>query len=228
MPNVYSYRARDFSGQTIKGQVQADDMSRAAELLRTKRLTILELAPGRTQRKSNGILKKKSVPVKEFAVFCRQMATMVKAGVTIMSSISAIAAQVENHLLADTLSSIGKDLESGKTFSEACQKHKDVFPNIFTSMAEAGETSGALDEVLDRMAEYFENQAEIRQKVKSATTYPSFIGVAAVIIVIVLMMTVIPSFAGMFADSGMELPLTLSASGGNGSIHGKVWSRSLG
>jgi len=207
MPNVYSYRARDFSGQTIKGQVQADDMSRAAELLRTKRLTILELAPGRTQRKSNGILKKKSVPVKEFAVFCRQMATMVKAGVTIMSSISAIAAQVENHLLADTLSSIGKDLESGKTFSEACQKHKDVFPNIFTSMAEAGETSGALDEVLDRMAEYFENQAEIRQKVKSATTYPSFIGVAAVIIVIVLMMTVIPSFAGMFADSGMELPL---------------------
>jgi len=131
---------------------------------------------------------------------------MVKAGVTIMSSISAIAAQAENPLMAETLSDIGKELESGKTYSEACQKHKEFFPNIFTSMVEAGETSGALDEVLERMAEYFEGQAEIREKVKSATTYPSFIGVAAIVVVIVLMMTVIPSFAGMFAESGMQLP----------------------
>jgi type IV pilus assembly protein PilC len=207
MPNVYSYRARDFSGSVIKGQIQADDMNRAAELLRTKRLTILELAPGKTKQKRASLFKKKSIPVKEFSVFCRQMATMVKAGVTIMSSISAIAAQAENPLLAETLSDIGKELEAGKTFSEACQKHKDIFPNIFTSMVEAGETSGALDEVLERMAEYFENQAEIREKVKSATTYPSFIGVAAIVVVIVLMMTVIPGFASMFAESGMELPM---------------------
>lgn len=207
MANVYSYRARDFSGAVIKGQIQADDVNRAAELLRNKRLTILELAPGKTTQKKSALFKKKSIPVKDFAVFCRQMSTMVKAGVTIMSSISAIAAQAENQLLAETLSDIGKELESGKTFSEACQKHRGIFPNIFNSMVEAGETSGALDEVLDRMAEYFEGQAEIREKVKSATTYPSFIGVAAIVVVVVLMMTVIPSFATMFAESGMELPM---------------------
>lgn len=207
MSNVYSYRARDYSGQTIKGQIQADDLNRAAELLRTKKLTILDLAPGKTKKQSVTLFKKKSVPLKEFAVFCRQMATMVKAGVTIMSSISAIASQSENPLMAETLSDIGQELEAGKTFSEGCQKHKEFFPTIFTSMVEAGEASGALDQVLERMAEYFENQAEIRQKVKSATTYPSFIGVAAILVVIVLMMTVIPTFAAMFAESGMELPL---------------------
>ncbi len=204
--NIYSYRAKELGGRVVSGQIQADDMNRAADLLREKRMIILELAPGKTKQKGFSLLKKKSIPIKQFAVFCRQMATMTKAGVTIMSSISAIAAQSENPLLAETLADVGKELETGKTFSEACYKHKDLFPNIFTSMVEAGETSGALDDVLERMADYFENQAEIQQKVKSATTYPSFIGVTAVVIVIVLMMTVIPTFTSMFADMGQELP----------------------
>ncbi|NLO87303.1 MAG: type II secretion system F family protein [Firmicutes bacterium] len=206
MPNVYSYRARDMSGKVVRGQIQADDMNRAAELIRSRRMVILELAPGRTRKKEFPLFKKKTIPLKEFAVFCRQMSTMTNAGVTIMSSISAIAAQAENPLLAEVLTDVGKELESGKTFSEACAKHKDFFPNIFISMVEAGEASGALDDVLGRMAEYFENQSEIREKVKSATTYPTFIGVAAVAVVIVLMTTVIPGFASMFAEGGQDLP----------------------
>ena len=206
MPNVYSYRARDMSGKVVRGQIQADDMNRAAELIRSRRMVILELAPGRTRKKELPLFKKKTIPLKEFAVFCRQMSTMTNAGVTIMSSISAIAAQAENPLLAEVLTDVGKELESGKTFSEACAKHKDFFPNIFISMVEAGEASGALDDVLGRMAEYFENQSEIREKVKSATTYPTFIGVAAVAVVIVLMTTVIPGFASMFAEGGQDLP----------------------
>jgi len=207
MPNLYSYKARDAYGKVVSGQIHADDINRAAELIRERSLTVLDLSPGKTKDKSVSFFQKKKVTLKEFAVFCRQMATMVNAGVTIMSSISAIAAQADNPLMAETLSDIGKELESGRTFSEACMKHKDFFPSIFTSMVEAGETSGALDEVLERMAEYFENQAEIREKVKSATTYPSFIGVAAIIVVVVLMLTVIPGFASMFTESGMELPV---------------------
>lgn len=208
MQNVYSYRARDISGKTLKGHIQADDMGRAAELLRSKKLTILELAEGKEKKESSfALFKKKTIPVKEFSVFCRQMATMAKAGVTILSSISAIASQSENPLMSKTLEDIGNELEGGKTFSEACQKHKGVFPNIFTSMVEAGEASGSLDLVLERMADYFESQSEIRQKVKSATTYPSFIGGLAVVVVIVLMMTVIPSFSNIFESQGMELPL---------------------
>lgn len=206
MQNVYTYRARDFTGKTLKGQIQADDMNRAAELLRSKKLTILELAQGKEKKVTFSLFKQKSIPVKDFSVFCRQMATMAKAGVTIMSSISAISAQAENPLLASSLTDIGSELEAGKTFSEACQKHKNVFPNIFISMVEAGEASGSLDTVLERMADYFESQSEIRQKVKSATTYPSFIGGLAVVVVVVLMMTVIPSFASIFGDSGIELP----------------------
>lgn len=206
MSNVYSYRARDFSGKVVSGQIQADDMNRAAELIRGKRMVILELTTGKTKKKEISLFKKKTIPLKEFAVFCRQMSTMTNAGVTIMSSISAIASQAENPLLAQVLADVCKDLESGKTFSEACQKHKGFFPNIFISMVEAGEASGALDDVLGRMADYFENQAEIMEKVKSATTYPSFIGGAAVIVVIVLMTTVIPGFASMFAEGGQDLP----------------------
>ena len=207
MQNVYTYRARDFTGKTLKGQIQADDMNRAAELLRSKKLTILELAQGKEKKKTFAPFKKKSIPIKEFSVFCRQMATMAKAGVTIMSSISAIASQAGNPLMTKALLDISTDLEGGKTFSEACQKHKNIFPNIFISMVEAGEASGSLDTVLERMADYFESQSEIRQKVKSATTYPSFIGGLAVVIVIVLMTTVIPSFSNIFETQGMELPL---------------------
>lgn len=206
MPNLYSYRARNAAGKVLSGQIQADDMNRAAAMLREKQLVILELTPGTTKQKGITLFKKKDIPLKEFAVFCRQMATMVKAGVTIMSAISAIGAQAENPVLAETLSEVGKDLEGGKTFTEACQRQKDLFPNIFISMVEAGEASGALDQVLEQLADYFEGQSEIMEKVKSATTYPSFIGAFAVVVVVVLMMTVIPGFATLFEDMDAELP----------------------
>ncbi len=212
MANLYGYRARNPAGKVVTGQIQADDINRAAALLRDKQLVVLDLSPGKTKQKSFEFFKKKNIPLKQFAVFCRQMATMVRAGVTIMSSISAISAQAESPLLAEVLADVGKDLESGKTFTEACQKHKEFFPNIFVSMVEAGEASGALDDVLEELAEYFENQSEIREKVKSATTYPSFIGVAAVIAVVVLLVTVLPGFAEIFDDLGGELPgITLAA-----------------
>lgn len=207
MPTVYSYRARESTGRIISGQIQADDINRAAEMLRQKKMVILELAPGSTKKKGITLFQKKGIPLKQFAAFCRQMATMTKAGVTIMSSISAISSQAENPNLAEALAEVGKDLEAGKTFTEACQKHRDCFPAIFINMVEAGETSGALDEVLDRMAEYFEGQSEIAEKVKSATTYPSFIGTLAVVVGIAMMVTIIPNFADIFESAGMELPL---------------------
>lgn len=206
MANVYSYKARDFSGKVITGQIQADDINRAAEMIRGKKLILMDLAPGQVKKKNASLFQKKSIALKEFAVFCRQMSTMTNAGVTIISSITAIASQADNPLLSETLTDIAKELESGKTFSEACLKHKDFFPNIFVSMVEAGEASGSLDTVLARLAEYFENQSEIREKVKSATTYPSVIGVVAIVVVIVLLATVIPGFAEMFAESDQKLP----------------------
>lgn len=206
MPNVYSYKARDLSGKIITGQIQADDQTRVANLLREKRLVVLDIKVGGVKSQGIKLFEKKTIPLKQFAVFCRQLATMVKAGVTIMSSISAISAQSESPVLAKALSEIGADLETGKTFTEACQRQKEFFPPLFINMVEAGEASGALDDVLDNMSDYFEGQAEIMEKVKSATTYPSFIGGAAVLVVIILMMTVIPGFATMFSDFGMELP----------------------
>lgn len=206
MPNVYSYRARDFTGKIISGQIQADDINRAAEMIREKRLIIVDLAPGQIKKKNTSLFQKKAIALKEFAVFCRQMSTMTNAGVTIISSITAISSQSENPLLTEILTDVAKELEAGKTFSEACYKHKDVFPNIFISMVEAGEASGSLDVVLNRLAEYFENQSEIREKVKSATTYPMVIGIVAVVVVIALLTTVIPGFADMFAQAEQELP----------------------
>src|SRR5690554_1675017 len=115
MPNIFSYRARNAAGKVLSGEIQADDMNRAAAMLRDKQLVILDLSPGATKKQGISLFKKKSIPVKEFAVFCRQMATMVNAGVTIMSSISAISVQAEDPLLSETLAEVGNDLESGKT-----------------------------------------------------------------------------------------------------------------
>ena len=137
----------------------------------------------------------------------RQLATLVKAGMPLLRALRTISEQLDPGPLRDVFASVASDVEAGVKFSEALASHPKWFPPFYVNMVRAGEVGGLLDEILKRLAELLEKQSRLRDRVKSALMYPAFVMVAAVGILIVLMVFVVPTFLGMFTELGSALPL---------------------
>jgi type II secretory pathway component PulF len=141
-------------------------------------------------------------------VLCtRQLATLVKAGMPLLRSLRTIADQLEPGSLREIFTSVSRDVEAGVKLSEAFSHHPAVFPPFYVNMVRAGEVGGLLDEILKRLAELLEKQQRLRERVKAALMYPAFVMCAAVGILIILMVFVVPTFLGMFTELGSNLPL---------------------
>lgn len=204
---LYQYVAKNLAGDMVNGQLEAEDTKRALFLLREKKLFVIELK--RAQIHTPLKLFRKKVDVKDLALFCSQTSTMLKAGIPITRTLKTVGEQTGNKVLKDTLTEVIKDLENGSTLTNSVKKQDNVFPQILVSLVEAGETGGLLDDVLDRLTSYFESERELKEKVKSAMTYPMFIGIFALVAVVFMIMFIIPTFVGMFEDMGAgdQLPL---------------------
>ena len=150
--------------------------------------------------------KKKSVKLVELSVFTQQLSSMLEAGLPLVGALEALQDQTENPIFAIVIREVRNDVASGTAFSEACAKFPKAFPNLFISMAEAGEASGGLAEILKNTAAYFEDAVKLTKQVKGAMTYPVAVIGLAVALVNVLLIFVIPVFAEMFADFGADLP----------------------
>ena len=137
----------------------------------------------------------------------RQLATLVKAGMPLLRALRTIAEQLDPGPLQDVFGAVAKDVEAGVKLSEALSSHPRWFPPFYVNMVRAGEVGGLLDEILKRLAELMEKQSRLRDRVKSALMYPAFVMVAAVGILIILMVFVVPTFLGMFSELGSSLPL---------------------
>jgi type IV pilus assembly protein PilC len=148
----------------------------------------------------------KKIKTADLAVFTQQLAAMLDAGLPLVTTLEALQDQTENPVFKIVLREVRQDIASGTSFSEACRKFPNAFPNLFVSMVEAGEASGALAEIMAKVAGYFEDSVKLSKKVKSAMTYPVVVISIAVILVTVLLIFVIPVFEGMFKDFGSELP----------------------
>jgi len=146
------------------------------------------------------------VRIKHIAVFCRQFATVLGAGVTIVNSLDILRQQTQNKRLRDVIAELYEDVQKGLIFSESLKKHRDVFPELMIQMVEAGEASGSLDTVMQRVAIHYEKENKINNRVKSAMVYPIVLSIACVAVVIFLLTTVMPTFIGMFDGSGVPLP----------------------
>ena len=202
---TFRYTGRNMEGILKKGVIQADTQGKAIELLRTKGINPREIL------ESNSIFHKnitlfESVKNQDFVIFCRQFATLVRAGVSIVESTGILAAQTPSKILKNSLFAVQTDIREGIPFSDAANKHKKVFPPLFVNMIRAGELTGSLDETLERLAAYYEKQFTLKKKVQSTMMYPAVLLVVIVIVVIGLMLTVVPQFATMFEDFGAELP----------------------
>lgn len=150
--------------------------------------------------------KKKRIKLADLTVFTQQLASMLNAGLPLVSALEALQEQTENPIFSIVIREVRNDISGGTSFSEAVSKFPNAFPNLFISMVEAGEASGSLADILAKVATYFESSLALMKKVKSAMTYPIAVIGLAVALVNVLLIAVIPVFAEMFADFGADLP----------------------
>ncbi|MGB3057454.1 MAG: type II secretion system F family protein [Candidatus Omnitrophota bacterium] len=203
----YTYVAKDKEGRTVKGALEAPEKKQALDLLRGRGLLILKLEEAKAG--INIVLSfkfKKKVKLDELVILSRQLATMIDSGIPVVSALDILAEQSDNETLKKTLAEIRDSVNTGSSLSEAMVKHASVFSTFFVSMVKAGESSGTLDDILDRVASYLEKTNSLQKKIKSALIYPAVVTFMAVAITLVMILKVIPVFKDIFAGFGAKLP----------------------
>ncbi len=208
---TFAYQARDEKGSTRKGTLEAADQVSASTALSQKGLVVVSIVEHSTvERKKAGMINGRRigrVPETEMVMFTRQLATMIDAGLPIVQSLSALSEQTTNKNFKPVLLQLTATIETGEQLSTTLGKYPTVFDRLYVNMVRAGESGGALAEILDRLASYMEASAKLKKKVKSAMSYPTIVMCMAFIIVIFLMVKVIPVFAGIYKDFNAKLPV---------------------
>lgn len=203
---LYEYEAKNIQGIVLKGKMEANDRSAVILNLREKNCYPTKISEY-NEGKNIEISDLSKIKVKDIAIFSRQFATVLGAGIPILRGLEILKAQTENKKLRKIIGGVLDDVQRGKSLSEAMKKYRD-FPVMFISMVEVGETSGTLDKVMDNMANYYDKEYNLNQKIKQALTYPIVVSVFAIIVVTVLVTKVIPIFVSMIKQlGGKTLPL---------------------
>lgn len=207
----YTYRAVDAAGgAVVKGTIEASSENAVAAKLRAQGLTPLEVALTSKTGLNREITipgMQKRVKVAVLAVFAKQMAGLINAGLPLMRTLSILIDQAEDKTLREAITRVHAAVESGTAFSAALAQHPDAFPPLMVSMVRVGESGGFLGQALTTIADTYKEEAELQNKIKSATTYPLIVLSIAIIGVIAMITFVVPVFEGMFKNLGSELPL---------------------
>ncbi|MFN2613772.1 MAG: type II secretion system F family protein, partial [Actinomycetota bacterium] len=209
MPTTFAYKVRDRQGKQLDGLIEAETHSAVVGKLKDMGLVPLRIVEQRATvgNKEFTFPWKKRVKPKDLAVMSRQFATMINSGLSLLRALNILAEQTENAKLAGILATVRQDVEKGQSLSQALQKHDKQFGKLYVSMIKAGETGGVLDSSLVRLAETLEKQVALRQKIKSAMTYPVVVFVLVILIVTAMLMFVVPTFSNLYKDLGGTLPL---------------------
>jgi type IV pilus assembly protein PilC len=212
---VYRYQVKDQDGSTKEGTFNAASLQEALNYLRHKNLTVLNLkeqswgaappAVAKT-RPSGGSRGGKKAKARDFMIFCRQFAAILRSGMTALQGLRLLSQQMEQESFREHLRQVAGSLEKGSSLAESFGKHPDFFPRILVNMVEAGEAGGILDTVMERLAIHFEKQHEMEQKIRSATLYPALITAFAVLVLVAMIFFVLPTFANIFSNLGVEMP----------------------
>ena len=199
---VFSYSAKMQDGRTINGSIEAPTQEAVLQTLHHQGLVVMTVKLKKTAWAIGARVK-----VEDLAIFARQMATLVDAGIPIVGGLEAVAEQLENPALRRVVTNVYEGVEGGMSLTAAIAKQSAVFSPLFVSMVKAGEASGHLAEILERLATYLEKSAALQHKVKSACIYPAIVITMALLITTMLILKVIPIFKDMFSTLGAELPL---------------------
>lgn len=196
---VFEWEGKDRNGKLVKGELRAGGEAMVSATLRRQGILVNKV---KKRRASGGT----SIKQKDIAVFTRQLATMMRAGVPLLQSFDIVGRGATNPRLTRLLNDIRQDVETGTSLSSAFRKHPMYFDALYCNLVEAGEAGGILEALLDRLAVYQEKTVALKNKIKSALTYPVAVMIVAFVVVAVIMIFVVPSFEDVFKSFGADLP----------------------
>ncbi|MGN8082868.1 type II secretion system F family protein [Variovorax sp. 22077] len=196
---VFEWEGKDRNGKLVRGELRAAGENQVQAALRRQGVLASKI---KKRRMRSG----KAIKPKDIAIFTRQLATMMKAGVPLMQSFDIVGRGNANASVAKLLNDIRSDVETGTSLSSAFRKFPKYFDNLYCNLVEAGEAAGILEELLDRLATYMEKTEAIKSKIKSALMYPTSVIVVAFVVVAIIMIFVIPAFKEVFTSFGADLP----------------------
>ncbi len=206
MPEIFKW-----SGKTSKGRIQSGELTANTKDEVIAQLRRQNIIPTSVTKKPKSLfsfgLPGGKPKDKDLVIFTRQFATMIDAGLPLVQALEILAKQTENKTLAKTITDIKNDVEGGSTYADALKKHPRIFTELYANMVAAGEAGGILDTILNRLSQYIEKAMKLKRQVKAAMIYPSVIVSVAVIVVWVIMVKVIPTFAAMFNQFKGVLPM---------------------
>jgi len=204
----FKWEGKNKEGKIINGEIEATNSGAAVMQLRKQQIVPLNVKQQKGQSKlfKSEMTLFGSVSQKETAVFTRQLATMIDAGLPLVQSLEIQASQQENPFFKKILTEVKTEVEGGATFSDALRKHPKAFDELYTNLVTAGEIGGMLDVILNRLSQYMEKSIALKKRVKSAMVYPASIVCISIAIIILLLLKVIPVFEKMFRGFGEALP----------------------
>lgn len=203
--NIFIWEGKNKQGAKVAGEITTTTMMVAKAELRQRGITTTKIR--KKPKPLFGGTGAKKVKSADIAIFTRQMATMINAGIPIVQTIEILSRSVSNPTFRDILTNIKVDIESGTSFSESLRKHPEQFNDLFANLVSAGEQSGSLDNMLARIADYREKTESVKAKIKKALFYPTAVVAVAILITAGLLIFVVPQFAEIFRDFGADLPL---------------------
>ncbi len=202
----FVFEAKDPRGRMFRGELEAPDEAQARVKLRAQRLVPVKLAKAEQQVATAKKIGGRGVPLKDLQVFTRQLSTLLASGIPILQSLEVLSQSARSPALQIALKEMTLEINRGRRFGEAMAEHPRVFDRFYVNMVKAGEESGNIDQILNRLAVYIEKAAKISSKVKGAMVYPVAILIVAALVVSGLLIFIIPKFEALFTSSGQELP----------------------
>lgn len=204
---VFMWKGRTLAGEAQSGEIEVGRQEEAVELLRKKRILVTSMRPKAGAFKLPKLGGGVKVTTKDLAIFTRQFATMISAGLPLVQCLDVLAKQASKPAFGRVIGEVTREVEAGSTLADALGKHKKVFDDLFRNMVAAGEAGGVLDEILMRLATYIEKNDALQRKVKGAMVYPAVVMTVCISAAVFMLIFIIPTFAKMFQDFGGELPL---------------------
>lgn len=202
----FVYKILDKNGKLTKGTIMAEDINAALKILKSREVFVIDLQEKGLLEKEVNLRVKRRISTKELFIFCRQFATMLMAGISVLNCLDVLRTQNRGKYFGKVLNDLYEEVSKGNPLSSAMHEHRDIFPSILIHMVEAGELSGSLDTAMDKMAIHFEKEMKLKQKIVNALIYPVIVISVASLVFLFLLTFVIPAFVGIFAQLNVQLP----------------------
>ncbi|MEK5183671.1 type II secretion system F family protein [Solibacillus sp. FSL W7-1324] len=203
---VFKYVGRTKMGVTQKGTIDAANKASAITKLREKGINPREIEESKSILHMDINLGSGKIKTQDFVIYCRQFATLIRAGVSLVEATNILAKQSTSKPLKKALEKVEEDVRAGIPFSDAVQKHPKVFPELFVNMMRSGEATGNIDDTLERLANSYEKSFRLIKKVQSTLTYPAMLLILIVVVVFFMLIFIVPTFVESFESMDAELP----------------------